>query len=152
MLTSQRIPILPGLATAPSSYGVPVSENDVRRSQSPLLSQAFCWLLLLSVARAAQPASLDTPPDPPAHTAHTAELPTADAGPPLSLDEASSLSLVDQPILTGREAVINADERQAVAAAQLPDPKLSSGLKELPVDTSEAFSVRRDTFTDSPSV
>jgi len=31
---------------------------------------------------------------------------TADAGPPLSLDEASGLSLVDQPILTGREAVI----------------------------------------------
>jgi cobalt-zinc-cadmium efflux system outer membrane protein len=70
------------------------------------------------------------------------------AGPPLSLEEASGLSLVDQPILTGREAVINADERQAVAAAQLPDPKLSSGLKELPIDTGEAFSVRRDNFTE----
>jgi outer membrane protein TolC len=58
------------------------------------------------------------------------------------------LALVDQPILTGREAVINADERQAVAAAQLPDPKLSSGLKELPIDTGEAFSVRRDNFTE----
>ncbi len=68
--------------------------------------------------------------------------------PPLSLDEASGLSLVDQPILTGREAVINADERQAVAAAQLPDPKLTSGLKELPIDTGEAFSVRRDNFTE----
>jgi len=66
----------------------------------------------------------------------------------LSLDEASGLSLVDQPILTGREAVINADERQAVAAAQLPDPRLTSGLKELPIDTSEAFSVRRDNFTE----
>jgi outer membrane protein TolC len=70
------------------------------------------------------------------------------AGLPLSLEEASGLSLVDQPILTGREAVINADERQAVAAAQLPDPKLSSGLKELPIDTGEAFSVRRDNFTE----
>jgi cobalt-zinc-cadmium efflux system outer membrane protein len=70
------------------------------------------------------------------------------AGMPLSLEEASGLSLVDQPILTGREAVINADERQAVAAAQLPDPKLSSGLKELPIDTGEAFSVRRDNFTE----
>ena len=66
----------------------------------------------------------------------------------LSLEEASGLSLVDQPILSGREAVINADERQAVAAAQLPDPKLSSGLKELPIDTGEAFSVRRDNFTE----
>jgi outer membrane protein TolC len=44
--------------------------------------------------------------------------------------------------------VINATERQAIAAAQLPDPKLSGGLKELPVDTSEAFSVRRDSFTE----
>jgi len=70
----------------------------------------------------------------------------------LSLDEASGLSLVDQPILTGREAVISADERQAVAAAQLPDPKLTSGLKELPIDTGEAFSVRRDTSPSSPSV
>jgi outer membrane protein TolC len=67
---------------------------------------------------------------------------------PLSLDEAASLSLVDQPILAGREAMINADERQAVAAAQLPDPKVSGGLKELPIDTGEAFSVRRDNFTE----
>jgi outer membrane protein TolC len=102
--------------------------------------------LLVSVAHAAQPAALDVPPDPPAH--HTAEFPTAAAGPPLSLDEASGLSLLDQPILTGREALIDADERQAVAAVQLPDPKLSSGLKELPIDTGEAFSVRRDNFTE----
>ena len=145
MLTSQRIPTLPGLPTVPLSYGILVSENDVTRSKSALLPQACCWLLLLSVAHPAQSASLNAPPDPPAHTA---ELPTADAGPPLSLDEASGLSLVDQPILTGREAVINADERQAVAAAQLPDPKLSSGLKEFPIDTGEAFSLRRDNFTE----
>jgi outer membrane protein, heavy metal efflux system len=100
---------------------------------------------LLLVAHPTQSASLNALSDPPAHTA---ELSTADAGPPLSLDEASGLALVDQPILTGREAVINADERQAVAAAQLPDPKLSSGLKELPIDTGEAFSVRRDNFTE----
>jgi outer membrane protein, heavy metal efflux system len=148
MLTSQRIPILPGLATAPSSDGFLVSEHHARRSKSPLPSQAFCWLLLLWAARPAQSAPLDALPDPPVHTAHTAELPTADAAPPLSLDEASGLSLVDQPILNGREAVINADERQAVAAAQLPDPKLASGLKELPVDTGEAFSLRRDNFTE----
>ena len=91
----------------------------------------FCFLV--QAAPAAQP---------------KAEPPTADAGLALSLDEASGLSLVDQPILTGREAVINADEREAIAAAQLPDPKLSSGLKELPIDTGEAFSVRRDNFTE----
>ena len=145
MLTSRHIPLLQGLARVPSRLGVPVPKSDVRRSRSSVLLQALYWLLLLWVAGPAQPAALDPPPNPPAHTA---ELPTADAGPPLSLDEASGLSLVDQPILTGREAVINADERQAVAAAQLPDPKLTSGLKELPIDTGEAFSVRRDNFTE----
>jgi cobalt-zinc-cadmium efflux system outer membrane protein len=99
----------------------------------------------LPIVVSAQAASLDLMSDPPPHSA---DLPTGGAGAPLSLDEAAKLSLVDQPILTGREALIDANERQAVAAAQLPDPKLSTGLKELPVDTSEAFSVRRDNFTE----
>ncbi len=30
----------------------------------------------------------------------------------------------------------------------MPDPKLSGGLKELPIDTGEAFSLRRDDFTE----
>ena len=65
-----------------------------------------------------------------------------------SRNRSSSTARIDQPILSGHEAVINANERQAIAAAQLPDPKLSGGLKELPVDTREAFSLRRDNFTE----
>jgi cobalt-zinc-cadmium efflux system outer membrane protein len=72
----------------------------------------------------------------------------ADADAPLTMEEAARLSLIDQPLLTGRAAKIRAEEQQAVAAAQLPDPKLSGGLKELPIDTPEAFSVRRDNFTE----
>jgi outer membrane protein TolC len=64
------------------------------------------------------------------------------------MEEAAHLASVDQPLLTGREAKIRAEEQQAVAAAQLPDPQLSGGLKELPIDTSEAFSTRRDNFTE----
>jgi outer membrane protein TolC len=64
------------------------------------------------------------------------------------LEEAARLALVDQPLLSGREAKIRAEEQQAVAVAQLPDPQLSGGLKELPIDTPEAFSVRRDNFTE----
>jgi len=79
----------------------------------------------------------------PAHP-HPYEAP---AGAPLSLDEARRLALTDQPILDGRAAAIEADEQQAVAVAQLPDPKLSAGLKDLPVDRGEAFSVRDDNFT-----
>lgn len=66
---------------------------------------------------------------------------------PLSIEEAVRLALSDQPILSGREAAIDADEQLAVSLSQLPDPKLSAGLKDLPVDRGEAFSVRDDNFT-----
>src|SRR5882724_10695554 len=117
----------------------------MRLSRSCLWPQASCSLLLAFITTSSQAASLDALQDPPHHAA---ERPTDDATPVLSLEEAVRLSLADQPILSGHEAVINANERQAIAAAQLPDPKLSGGLKELPVDTSEAFSVRRDNFTE----
>ena len=71
-----------------------------------------------------------------------------EAATPLTMQEAARLAAVDQPLLTGREAKIRAEEQQAVAARQLPDPQLSGGIKELPIDTSEAFSTRRDNFTE----
>jgi outer membrane protein, heavy metal efflux system len=67
---------------------------------------------------------------------------------PLTMEEAARLAEIDQPLLTGRQAKIQAEDQQAIAAAQLPDPQLSGGLKELPIDTSEAFSTRRDNFTE----
>jgi outer membrane protein TolC len=78
----------------------------------------------------------------------TAEPPSEANALPLTLQEAAQLALIDQPILSGREATIEAEQQQAVAAAQLPDPRLSGGLKELPIDTPEAFSVRSDNFTE----
>jgi outer membrane protein TolC len=82
-----------------------------------------------------------------AQTAHGAGLAVASAQ-PLSLDEAVRLALTDQPLLTGREATIEAEEQRAIAARQLPDPKLSLGLKDVPIETGEAFSLRRDNFTE----
>ncbi len=78
----------------------------------------------------------------------TTETPVVDAAPLLTLEEATRLALIDQPMLTSREARIEAQQAQAIAASQLPDPKLTGGLKELPIDTAEAFSVRRDNFTE----
>ncbi len=88
--------------------------------------------------------------DPPPVFAHdpTLESATEQAAPLLTIEEAARLALVDQPLLMGRQAAIQAEQQQAVAVAQLPDPKLSGGLKELPIDTPEAFSVRRDNFTE----
>ncbi len=67
---------------------------------------------------------------------------------PLSLDQAVQLALTDQPLLIAREATIEADEQQAIAARQLPDPSLSAGLKDVPVEDAEAYSLRRDDFTE----
>jgi cobalt-zinc-cadmium efflux system outer membrane protein len=75
------------------------------------------------------------------------DVPT-EATTPLTMEEAARLAAVDQPLLTERRAKIQAEEQQAIAASQLPDPQLSGGLKELPIDTSEAFSTRRDDFTE----
>jgi outer membrane protein, heavy metal efflux system len=66
---------------------------------------------------------------------------------PLSIQDAIQLALTDQPLLRSREAIIAAEEQQAISAAQLPDPKLTAGLKDLPFDRGEAFSVRHDSFT-----
>jgi hypothetical protein len=66
----------------------------------------------------------------------------------LTMMEAARLAAVDQPLLTGRQAKIEAEDQQAIAAAQLPDPQVAGGLKELPIDTPEAFSTRRDNFTE----
>ncbi|MDB5975237.1 MAG: hypothetical protein JWR07_1997, partial [Nevskia sp.] len=83
---------------------------------------------------------------PPAH-AHPFDFATAASGAPLSIADAAALALTDQPILSGREASIDAEEQLAVSAAQLPDPRLIAGIKDLPVDRGEAFSVRDDNFT-----
>ncbi len=74
--------------------------------------------------------------------------PVADTNLPLTMEQAARLATIDQPLLTAREAKIHAEEHQAVAAAQLPDPQLSGGIRELPIDTSESFSTRRDNFTE----
>jgi outer membrane protein, heavy metal efflux system len=98
----------------------------------------FACILLLGLA-AEQPTKAG--PDP-------ADAVPTEAATPLTMEEAARLAAVDQPLLTGREAKIQAEDQQAIAASQLPDPQLSGGLKELPIDTSEAFSTRRDDFTE----
>jgi len=114
--------------------------------RSPSTSgHSACLLLFLGAALTTQ-AGADRPA-PPAYANPPAAV-AADTVLPLTMEEAARLAAVDQPLLTGREAKIRAEDQQAIAAAQLPDPQLSGGLKELPIDTSEAFSTRRDNFTE----
>src|SRR5438552_6194003 len=79
------------------------------------------------------PAPSSTPPALQSQDAHSYHAASQLDGPPLSIQEAMQLALTDQPILLNREALATAEEQQAISAAQLPDPKLSVELKELPV-------------------
>jgi hypothetical protein len=115
-------------------------------SQSALSKRAPYWAHIIAAAQIPQLATGDQAA--PLADARPPSAVAAEPDTPLTMEEAARLSLIDQPLLTGREAKIQAEEQQAVAAAQLPDPKLSGGLKELPIDTPEAFSVRRDNFTE----
>ena len=69
----------------------------------------------------------------------------ADSG--LSLDEAQRLALDAQPLLQAQAAAVQAARDNAVAAAQLPDPKLTGGVTDWPVNGPDRYSLRRDDFT-----
>lgn len=72
----------------------------------------------------------------------------ADGDPgPLTLAEVGRLALVEQPALLSEAAKIRALRDQSVAAGQLPDPQLITGVTQIPVAGSEAFSLRDDDFT-----
>ncbi|MBS0377184.1 MAG: TolC family protein [Proteobacteria bacterium] len=144
MADFRRLYIWATLAMALSRNGN-LARRTPRRLNTYVRLRATCWGLLLALAGAEPALAFDVASEPPSKTA---ALPSADATSPLSLAEAAHLALTDQPILTGRQAIIDSDERQAVAAAQLPDPKLTSGIKDLPIDTSEAFNLRADNFTE----
>jgi outer membrane protein, heavy metal efflux system len=106
----------------------------------------FALVLLCSLWAATTHAGSDHP----GAIADSSRVDTATAGvaTPLTMDEAARLAAMDQPLLAARQARIEAEDQQAVAAAQLPDPQVSGGLKELPIDTPEALSTRRDNFTE----
>jgi cobalt-zinc-cadmium efflux system outer membrane protein len=120
-------------------------ESDVRFLRFALGTPVSCGVFLFAAVQAPLLAA-DEQSVPP--YASPARVDSADSNRPLSMDEAARLSLINQPLLTSREAKIQAEDQQAIVAAQLPDPKLSGGLRELPIDTPEAYSVSRDNFTE----
>ena len=83
-----------------------------------------------------------------ATTAFALLLPTtAGAQNALTLDEALRLSLERQPALEAYNRTAQAFEEAAVAARQLPDPRLMAGVQNLPVTGPDAFSPSADFMT-----
>src|SRR5580692_5776505 len=118
---------------------------DARLLRWGLPIPAFSLLSILGAFHS--PPATAGPQEPFSHPRPSTEV-AVPTNSPLTMEEAARLATVDQPLLAEREAKIQAEEHQAVAAAQLPDPQVSGGIKELPIDTSEAFSARRDNFTE----
>ena len=66
---------------------------------------------------------------------------------PLTLEHAQRRAVERSRMLAGRDSAVTASREMAVAAGQLPDPMLKLGIDNLPVDTSDRFSLSRDFMT-----
>ena len=76
-----------------------------------------------------------------------ASAPVFAADPPLSLAEAQRAAVQRSRSLDAKGLAISASREMAVAAAQLPDPVMSLGVENLPVDGADKFSLTRDFMT-----
>lgn len=71
----------------------------------------------------------------------------ATPGHALTLEEAQQLAETSQPLLESKRAAIDAARQEAVAARQLPDPKLRLGILNLPIEGPEAYTLGQDFMT-----
>lgn len=67
--------------------------------------------------------------------------------PPLTLDAAVALAVRDAPALAADAARLDAAQADAVRAGRLPDPELTFGISNLPVQGAGAYSVGADGMT-----
>ncbi|MGD9812063.1 MAG: TolC family protein [Sphingobium sp.] len=74
-------------------------------------------------------------------------LPAAALAEPLSFDEALARAAKSAPLLDARGEQIRARQSAAIAAGQLPDPKLGIGLDNFPISGPPAFSLTRENMT-----
>ena len=75
-----------------------------------------------------------------------APLRAQDAG-ALTLDEALQLATGRSQQLLAQDAAAAAAREMALAAAQAPDPTLTAGVGDLPINGPDAYSLTRDSFT-----
>lgn len=74
-------------------------------------------------------------------------LAAAAAEPPLTLDAAVALAVRDAPALAADAARADAARADAVRAGRLPDPELTFGINNLPVQGADAFAINADPMT-----
>ena len=72
---------------------------------------------------------------------------SASASESLGLNQAIEFALQRQPLLESLDASARAAREASISAAQLPDPQLVGGFRDLPISSGEAYSFTRDTDT-----
>ena len=72
---------------------------------------------------------------------------TLSAAQSLSLGEAQRIAAREAPLLTAQEAAIRAAQEASIGASELPDPKLTLGVENLPLEGGDRFSLTRDFMT-----
>ena len=65
----------------------------------------------------------------------------------LTLPEAVRLAVDRQPMLEAQAAAVRAARENAIASAQLPDPELRFGVRDVPVNSEDRWSLSRDSDT-----
>src|SRR5258706_8395877 len=65
----------------------------------------------------------------------------------LTLGEAHRLAAGGAPLLAAQEAAVRAAREASIGASALPDPKLTLGIENLPLEGGERFSFTRDFMT-----
>src|SRR5437016_2413598 len=65
----------------------------------------------------------------------------------LTLEEAQRRAVERSRQLVAQDSTVPASREMAVAAGQLPDPVATLGINNLPIDTSDRFSLTRDFMT-----
>jgi cobalt-zinc-cadmium efflux system outer membrane protein len=74
-------------------------------------------------------------------------LQAAQAAAPLGLDEAIERALGDSPQIVAAQATLEGAQEVAPSAGRLPDPEAIMGVDNLPINTSDQFSLTRDFMT-----
>lgn len=98
------------------------------------------WPILIG-ALAPLPGAAQTPPAAP-HVRQRATEPIPAT--PLGFAEALELAGSNQPLLAAQRAAVDASLAEAIAATQLPDPKLKLGVQNVPTNS---FSLGQDSMT-----
>src|SRR5438270_11847715 len=69
------------------------------------------------------------------------------AGQGLTYGEAVTIAGRDAPLIAARHAAIDSASSAAVSAGELPDPRLSLGVDNLPIQGNDRFSFTSDPMT-----